>query len=84
MVVGVTISPPWPHGAKTALGQRPSQAGSPFSPLRALRPKTALGRLVSMGRPIGNKKKCFLFFFYYLGREILWKMFVYSFWLQKL
>jgi hypothetical protein len=70
-----------PCWAKTALGRSPSRASSPLPRTRVLRPKGAEGRLVSMGWPSSNKKNCFLFFFYYLGREILWKMFVYSFWL---
>jgi hypothetical protein len=62
-----------PCWAKTALGRSPSRADSPLPRTRMLRPKAAEGWLVSMGRPSSNIKNCLLFFFYYLGREILWK-----------
>jgi hypothetical protein len=68
MVVVVTI-PPWPRGTETALGRRPSRAGSLFSPARALRPKTVSGRLVSMGRPISNKKILFSVFLLLFGER---------------
>jgi hypothetical protein len=74
--LGSLFGPSWPWAGARAGPSRPS-------PLGLLRPKAAMGQSVPVGRPSSNKKKCFLFFFYYLGREILWKMFMYSFLLQK-
>jgi hypothetical protein len=78
----------WPLLGPTLLGRarpwagRPSQASSPF-PTRLAEAESGHGPVRFRGPAQYNKKNVFLFFFYYLRKEILWKMLVYSFLLQK-
>jgi hypothetical protein len=55
--------------AKAALGQSPSRTGAPVSPRARTGRKAIAGRLISLGRPVSDKKNNFLFFFYYLKME---------------
>jgi hypothetical protein len=59
------------------LGRSPSRAARLPSCARTGQ-KAVAGRLISLGRPVSDKKIDFLFFFYYLKVEIVWKMFDYS------
>jgi hypothetical protein len=52
-----------------ALGQSPCRVGSPSFPARVLGPKAVAGRLVSLGRPVSDKKNWFFVFFYYFGNR---------------
>ena len=76
---GVAVSPR-PCWARSALSRSP-EPGRRLSLRSVTQAESGRGPVVPMGRPSSNRKT-FSVFLYYLGREILWKMFVYSFWLQ--
>jgi hypothetical protein len=48
--------------AKAALGQSPSRAGAPVSPRARTGRKAVAGRLISLGRPVSDKKNEFFVF----------------------
>jgi hypothetical protein len=60
------------------LGPQPKPGGSPAFPRALTGRKAVAGRLVSLGQPVSDKKIDFLFFFYYLKVEMVWKMFDYK------
>jgi hypothetical protein len=48
--------------AKAALGRSPSRGGAPVSPRARTCRKAVAGRLISLGRPVSNKKNEFFVF----------------------
>ena len=62
---------------QVAVGRSPEPGR--LSPLLGLSgPSVAVGQMVPTGGPSRSRKISFSIFFYYLEREMIWKMFVYS------
>jgi hypothetical protein len=73
-----TPAPPRCSPGQGGLGPQPKPGGAPVFPCVRTGRKAVAGRLVSLGRPVSDKKINFSFFFYYLKVEMVWKMFDYS------